>query len=157
MSNRLIAALMLAACGAAGAAYAGSGPFVGEWHWNQAQSQTAPGETPPKAIVLSIASADVAHVQWTVTITDPSGQQHVESLSATGDGKAVQIAGSPPGTMQAFTVTPNSLQNVFTGPDGSSDRATCTVSPDRMKMTCRGVESDGKGHSANYVDVFDRQ
>jgi hypothetical protein len=158
MSNRLIAALIIVACAAAGAAaYADAGPFVGEWHWNQAESQTPPGETPPKDIVLKIASADVAHVQWTVTATDASGQQHVDSISATGDGKTSQITGSPPGTTRAFTVTPTSLQDVFIGPDGSSDRATCTVSPDRKKLTCRGVESDGKGHSANYVDVFDRR
>ena len=156
MSNRLIAALILAACAAAGAAYADAGPFVGEWHWNQAESQTAPGEAAPKDIVLNIASADAAHVQWTVTVTEANGQQHVESVSATGDGKPAQITGSPPGTTQAFTVTPTSLQNVFSAPDGSSDRASCTVSPDRKKLTCRGVESDGKGHSANYVDVFDR-
>ena len=157
MSARLIAALILAACGAAGAAYADAGPFVGQWHWNQAESQMAPGETAPKEIVLNIASADAAHVQWTLTVTAANGQQQVESVAATGDGKAVQVPGSPPRTMRAFTVTPTSLQDAFTGPDGSSDHATCTVSPDRKKLTCRGVESDGKGHSANYVDVFDRQ
>ena len=31
-----------------------------------------------------------------------------------------------------------------------------TVSADHQKMTCKGVLTDGAGHSASYVDVYDR-
>jgi hypothetical protein len=159
MTNRVVvtAALVLVGCGVALIARAEPNLFVGEWDWNRAESSGLPGEPPPRDEVLTIGSADIARVQWTVTTVDAQGQQHTESYTGTGDGKAAQIPGAPEGTMHAFTVTNHSLEAVYISKDGNSDRSSCEVSTDRKKMTCRGTESDGKGHSANYVDVYDRK
>ena len=48
------------------------------------------------------------------------------------------------------------LQATFNGPAGRSDTQTCMVSANRKQMTCKGVLSDGQGHSVSYVDVYDR-
>jgi hypothetical protein len=159
MRNRVAvaAAIVLAGCSVALIARAEANLFVGEWHWNKAESSGLPGEPPPRDEVLTIGSADMARVQWTVTTVDAQGQQHTETFTGTGDGKAAQIPGAPEGTMHAFTVTGHSLEALYTSKDGSSDRSSCELSKDGKKMTCRGTESDGKGHSANYVDVYDRK
>jgi hypothetical protein len=81
----------------------------------------------------------------------------VQSFNGTGDGKPVPVTGSPDASTGAFTVTAATLDSVYTNRDGSTDRASCSLSADRKKMTCRGTESDGKGHSASYVDVYDRK
>jgi hypothetical protein len=157
MPNRLIAAVLaLAVVGAATAARADSPLFVGKWHWNPTESTTAPGDPLPRDVVLNIIGADKAHVQWSVTTIDNKGAQTVKSFAGTGDGKPGPIAGDP-GTTGAFTLAGTTMESVYTSADGGVDRSTCSVSSDRKKMTCRGTESDGKGHSANYTDVYDRQ
>ena len=157
MRNRLIAAaLALAVSGAAIAARADQPLFVGKWHWNPKESSTAPGEPLPRDVVLNIASADKARMQWSVTTIDAKGAQTVKSFAGTGDGKPGPIAGDP-GTTGAFKLADTTMESVYTSADGGTDRSTCSVSSDRKKMTCRGTESDGKGHSANYTDVYDRQ
>jgi hypothetical protein len=157
MPNRLIAAVLaLAVSGAATAARADSPLFVGKWHWNPKESSTAPGEPLPRDVVLNIANADKTRVQWTVTTVDGKGAQTVKSFAGTGDGKSAPIAGDP-GTTGAFTLTDTAMESVYASADGGTDRSTCSVSSDRRKLTCRGTESDGKGHSTNYTDVYDRQ
>jgi len=149
----LAAGLLTLAASAAMAA--DPSPFVGEWHWNKTASTSVPGEPLPREVVLNIASADRAHVQWTLTTVDDKGASDVQSFTGTGDGKP--ITGSPDGATRAFTVTPATLDSVYRYPDGGSDSASCSLSADRKKLTCRGSESDGKGHSATYVDVYDRK
>jgi len=159
MSNRIVstAILALALGGVASLSHADSGQFVGQWHWNRTESSVAPDEPLPRDVVLKISSAEAARVQWTLTTVDSRGEQHVESYTGAGDGKPAAIAGGPAGTTGAFTLIGDALEGTYTNQDGSSDRSSCTVSADREKMTCRGTESDGKGHSMNYVDVYDRQ
>jgi hypothetical protein len=158
MRNRPIVAgiLILTTCASVTAA-AEPGPFVAEWHWNKAESTSAAGEAMPREMVLNITSADPAHVVWTLTAVDDKGVRRVQSFTGAGDGKPVPIAGSTDGSTTAFTVTAAKLDSVSASPDGSTDRSSCSLSVDRKKMTCRGTESDGKGHSATYVDVYDRK
>jgi hypothetical protein len=147
---------VLALSGAAFAARADSPIFVGTWHWNPKESTTAPGEPLPQQVVLTIASADKARVQWSVTTVDNKSVKTVKSFAGTGDGKPTPVTGDP-GTTGSFTVTATTMESVYTSADGGTDRASCSVSSDRKKLTCHGTESDGKGHSANYTDVYDRQ
>lgn len=158
MPNRLIAAfVVLAGSGAAFAAHAEADLFVGHWQWNRAESTPIPGGAPPKELILNIIRADPARMQCTVTVTDNKGQKHVQSFMGTGDGKAAPLIGAPPGTQESFKVTATAIETRSTSGDGGSDHATCKVSGDHKKLTCRGVESDGKGHTTNYVDVYDRR
>jgi hypothetical protein len=131
--------------------------FAGTWRWNRAQSTVAPGEPVPSDVVLAIAHAEAARVQWTLTRTDDKGEKFVESYSGTGDGRPAPITGAPPGTTARFTVTPTSVASSYANSDGSSENATCTLSPDGRVMTCAGIDDDGTGHTRNYRDVFDRQ
>jgi hypothetical protein len=133
-----------------------TGVFAGEWHWNKAESTVIPGEPLPREVVLRIANASPARVQWTLTRTDADGSQHAESFAGSGGGQPGPITGAPD-TTGAFTVTASTLEASYQSKDGSTDRTSCTLSADRRKMTCRGTESDGKGHSMNYVDVYDRR
>jgi hypothetical protein len=159
MSRRLITlalAGLVAGLGTLPALAADASPWVGRWHWNEAESSKTPGEAPPREIVLVIQSASPAHVQWTLTITDPSGGQHQQAFNGSGDGKPAPVAGAPAGTTGTLTVTATRFDGVYANPDGSSDRSSCTLSADARKMTCRGTDSDGKGHSMPYTDVYDR-
>ncbi len=59
--NRLRSITMvmgLCAVLAASAAWAGSSPFVGRWHWNRAQSTPPPGEPVPKDLICEISRAE---------------------------------------------------------------------------------------------------
>jgi hypothetical protein len=149
--------LTLTACAAVAAAAAEPNPFLGEWHWNKAASTSAPGEPLPRELVLKITSADTAHVAWTLSTVDEKGERHVQSFSGTGDGKPAAVTDAPDGLTGAFTVTANMLDAVYHYANGSTDHASCSLSADRKKLTCRGTENDGKGHSATYVDVYDRK
>jgi len=158
MQCRMIAAaLALAAAGASFGARADSPGLVGRWHWNPSQSSSVPGEAPPRDVLLVIESASAAHMQWQLTIVDPNGGRHVQSFSGSGDGKPAAVSGAPPGSTGALTVSATSYEAVYANADGSSDRSTCSLSADGKKLTCRGTDSDGKGHSAPYTDVYDRQ
>jgi hypothetical protein len=137
-------------------AWAGSDPFTGTWHWNRAASSTTPGEPVPKDVTLQIASANAAKVESTITLTDDQGQKHVSQFNGVGDGKPRALAGGGQGVTVAFTLTGTSLQTTVRSPDGGSDIQTCTVSPDQRQLSCKGTESDGKGHSQDYTDVYDR-
>src|SRR2546422_8462877 len=77
---------------AAGAAWAESSPFVGRWHWNQAQSTLPPGEPSPTDVVSEISRADGSSVTWSVTIVTPDGQPHVVTLEAGADGESHRIS-----------------------------------------------------------------
>jgi len=151
----IVYGIAILVAGAAAAGAAAPSPFVAEWHWNKGASTSIPGEPSPHEVVLNITSADPAHVEWTLTTVDENGARAVQTFSGAGDGKPV--TGSPDGSTRAFTVTATSLDSVYRYPDGSSDSASCSLSTDRKKLTCRGSESDGKGHSATYVDVYDRR
>lgn len=159
MRNRPIVAaiLTLTTCASVAVPAAEPGPFVGEWHWNKAESTSAAGEAPPREMVLNITSADPAHVVWSLTVVDEKGERHQQSFSGAGDGKPVPVPGSTDGSTTAFTVTTTKLESASASADGSTDRSSCSLSADRKKMTCRGTESDGKGHSGTYVDVYDRK
>jgi hypothetical protein len=159
MPRRLTTLALVLAIAGLGAplALAADGPWAGRWHWNEAESTKTPGEAPPRDITLVIESATPAHVQWSLTITDPTGAQHQQSFSGSGDGKPSPVGGAPAGTTGALTVTPTHFDSVYSNSDGSADRSSCTLSADRRKMTCRGADSDGKGHSIPYTDVYDRQ
>lgn len=156
MPRKLMAAAAVALSFSTAALAADEGAFAGEWHWNKAESSVIPGEPLPREVVLRIASATPARVQWTLTRTDADGSQHTESFSGSGGGQAGPVTGAPD-TTGAFTVTASTLEASYQSKDGNTDRTSCTLSADRKKMTCRGTESDGKGHSMNYVDVYDRR
>jgi hypothetical protein len=142
----------LGAALAATAAYAGDSPFVGRWHWNPAQSTLPPGEPAPKDVVSDISRAEGASVAWSVTIVTPDDQQHVVTFEADPAGDAQHGID----TTASARMADEALQATFNGPAGRTDTQTCTVSANRKLMTCRGVLSDGQGHSATYVDVYDR-
>jgi hypothetical protein len=132
-------------------------PFVGEWHWNQAASTSVPGEPLPREVVLKVSSADTAHVAWTLITVDAKGGRHVQPFNGSGDGKPVPVVDATDGATDAFTVTASTFDSVYADRDGATDRSSCTLSADHKLMTCRGTESDGKGHSVDYVDVYDRK
>lgn len=158
MPNRFVTAavLALAAFGAA-AAWAASSPFVGQWHWNRAESSITPGEALPSDVVLAITSVEPSRVQWTVTTVDDKGARHVESFTGAADGKPAPLSGSEDGTTVAVALHGSVLETTYANPDGSSEHEACSVAADGKKMTCKGSESDGKGHTQSYVDVYDRQ
>jgi len=138
---------------AAGAACAEDSPFVGRWHWNQAQSTLPPGEPAPKDVVNEISRADGQSVSWSVTIVAPDNQRHVVAFEAEPGGDARRVSND---TTAAARMADETLQATFNGPAGQTDTQTCTVSTNRKQMTCKGVLSDGQGHSVSYVDVYDR-
>ncbi len=138
---------------AATAAWAESSPFVGRWHWNRAQSTVPPGEPALNDVVSEISRADGNSVTLSVTIVTPDGQPHVVTLEAASDGDFQRISSD---TTASARLIGSRLQTTFKGPADRSDVQTCTVSADHQKMTCKGVLTDGAGHSAGYVDVYDR-
>jgi hypothetical protein len=137
---------------AAGAVSAESSPFVGRWHWNRAQSTLPPGEPSPNDLVSEISRAD-GSVTWSATIVTPDDQPHVVTVDAAANGESHRVSSD---TTASVHLTDNALQVTFKGPGGRSDAQTCTVSADHQKMTCKGVLTDGAGHTASYVDVYDR-
>ncbi|MBV8168790.1 MAG: hypothetical protein JO021_18480 [Alphaproteobacteria bacterium] len=153
----LVVCLAWALSGSIIAALAQTPSFAGNWRWSKAKSTIAPGEPVPTDVMLAIAAADASRVQWTLTRVDAKGGKFVESYTGTGDGKRAPVTGAAPGTMAGFTVTPTSLTSAYAYGDGSSERATCTLSPDGRLMTCAGTDDDGKGHTHTYTDVFERQ
>jgi len=151
----LPAAIGLCLVGAVGAAWSDDSPFAGRWRWNPKQSTVQPGEPLPKDIVTEIATAGPARVRWSVTIIDPTDQKHVQSFDAPPDGQPHPVQGSGDGTTAAFTLANGVLQAVFKNPAGQADSVACSLSPDRIKMTCKGSVSGPKGPET-YVDVYDR-
>ncbi|TMQ16809.1 MAG: hypothetical protein E6K82_22850 [Candidatus Rokuibacteriota bacterium] len=147
-------ALVMGLCGAlaASAGYAQDSPFVGRWHWNRAQSKLPPGEPAPKDVVSEVSRADGTSVAWSVTIVTPDDERHVVTFEADPAGDAQH--GSD--TTASARMADETLQATFNGPAGRSDTQTCMVSANRKQMTCKGVLSDGQGHSVSYVDVYDR-
>ena len=148
------AALVMGVCSAlaAGAAYAEGSPFVGRWRWNLAQSTLPPGVPAPKDVVSEISRADGQSISWSVTIVTPDDVRHVVEFQADPAGAAPHGAN----TTASARMADETLQATFNGAAGQSDTQTCTVSADRTQMTCKGLVSDGQGHSASYVDVYDR-
>jgi len=146
----------VAAAGTLTAAYAQTASFAGQWHWNRTESTAAPGRTPPRFVVLTITAAEPGHVEWTLNGTDAKGQQHVQAFVGTGDGKPAPVAGAPNGTMASFTVTIGDMTMSYTSRDGSSERSNCTITVTDSKMICQGVETDAKGKTESFRDVYDR-
>jgi hypothetical protein len=138
---------------AAGSAWADSGPFVGRWHLNRAESILPSGEPVPKDLIAEISQADSARVRWSLTVVAAQGQSNVETFDVVANGEYYPINSD---TMAAFAVNGSLLQSTFKGPNGETDTLTCVLSPDQRKMTCRGALSDGNGRTTTYVDVFDR-
>jgi len=152
---RVTKVVIMGLCAALGvsSAWADSGPFVGRWHWNRAQSTMPPGEPVPNDVTAEIARADSAHLKWSLTVLDSQGQSNVETFDAPANGEFYPVSSD---TTAAFRLTGTTLQGTFKGPAGQTDDLTCTVAVDQKKMTCSGVLSDGKGHATNYADVYDR-
>ena len=140
----------LGAALAVSTAYAQDSPLIGRWHWNQAQSTLPPGATAPKDVVSDISQADGA-VSWSVTIVTPDDQTQVMRFKAGAEPERVGRD-----TTAMARLSGDTLQAMFSGDAGQSDTLTCTVSANHEKMTCKGVLSDGKGHSVSYVDVYDK-
>ena len=139
---------------AASAAWAEDSPFLGRWHWNQAQSTLPPGEPAPKDVVSEISQAEGGAVSWSVTIVTPDDQRHVVTFEAEPSGDPKPISSDT--TAAARVAGGETLEATFDGPAGRSDAQTCTVSANRTQMTCKGVLTDGQGHSVSYVDIYDR-
>jgi hypothetical protein len=104
-------------------------------------------------MTAEISRADSVHVKWSLTVLDPQGQQNVETFDAVANGEFYPISSD---TTAAFRLTGDTIQATFQGPAGQMDTLTCTLAAGQKKMTCKGVLSDGKGNTTNYVDVFDR-
>ena len=136
----------------ASAAYAQDNPFVGRWHWNEAQSTLPPGEPAPKDVVSEISRVDGGKVSWSVTIVAPNDERHVVTFEAEPGGNAQHGIDTTASALMAD----ETLQATFSGPAGQSDTQTCAVSADKKQMTCKGVLNDGQGQSVSYVDVYDR-
>lgn len=154
--NRLRStAVIVGLCAAltASSAWAESSPFVGRWHWNREQSTLPPGEPAPNDLTSEISSAHGDRLTWSVTIVTAAGQPHVVTFDAAADGTPHRISGD---TTASARLTGDTLRATFKGPTGRSDAQTCTVSADQQRMTCRGVLTDGAGHTVSYVDVYDR-
>lgn len=138
---------------AANSAWADSSSFVGRWHWNRGQSTLPPGATAPNDMTAEIFRADSVHVKWSLTVVGPQGEQNVETFDAVANGEFYPISSD---TTAAFSLTGDAIQATFKGPSGQTDTLTCTLAASQKKMTCKGVLSDGEGHTTNYVDVFER-
>jgi len=138
---------------AASAAWAGSSPFVGRWHWNRAQSTPPPGEPVPKDLICEISRAEDSHVKWSVTVLTAEGRPHVETFDTVANGEFYPVSSE---TTASFRLTGDTLQATFKGPAGQSDAHTCTLSADHKQMICRGVLTEGDSRTVNYVDVYDR-
>jgi hypothetical protein len=130
--------------------------FVGQWHWNKAQSTSIPGEPSPKEIQLNITELSGGKLKWVLNEVDPEGGKHSESFDGRSDGAASAVMGAGAPTTAAFTLTGDTLSAVFKSQDGSGDNWSCMLSPDGKTMSCKGTETDGKGHSAPYTDIYDR-
>ena len=138
---------------AANSAWADSSPFVGRWHWDQAQSTMPPGEPVPNDVTVEISRADSSHLKWALTVLASQGRPNVETFDAPANGEFYPVSSD---TTAAFRLTGTTLQGTFKGPSGQMDNLTCTVASDQKTMTCKGVLSDGQGHTTNYADVYDR-
>ena len=137
----------------ASSAWAEGSPFVGRWHWNRAQSTLPADEPGPDDLISEISRADGGHVTWSITILAPDGRSHVVMFDAPANGEPHRISSD---TSASARLAGDALQATFSGPGGRSDAQTCSVSADRRQMTCKGVLTDGHGHTVNYVDVYDR-
>jgi hypothetical protein len=138
---------------AASSAWADSSPFVGRWHWNRAQSAMPAGEPVPNDVTAEISRADSANLKWSLTVLDPQSQPNVETFDAPANGEFYPVSSD---TTAAFHLTGSTLQGTFKGPTGQTDDLTCAVASDQKTMACRGVLSDGQGHTTNYADIYDR-
>jgi hypothetical protein len=138
---------------AASPAWADTSPFVGRWHWNQAQSTLPPGEPVPSDVTAVISRADSTHLKWSLTVLAPPAQPNVETFDAPANGEFYPVSSD---TSAAFRLIGSALQATFKGPKGQTDVMTCTLAADQKTMSCSGALDDGEGHSANYVDVYDR-
>lgn len=150
------AALAFAASFVALPAAAQSTDFVGQWHWNRAESTPAGDQPPPRMVVLDITAAEPGHVQWRLTGTDIRGQPHVETYNGTGDGKPAPVGGAPEGTVASFTLTSRGMETSYVNRDGSSERTTCSITRGRDRLICFGSDNDGKGHVSSFRDIYDR-
>jgi len=137
----------------ASSAWAEGSPFVGRWHWNRAQSTLPPDEPAPVDLISEISRADGDYVTWSITIVAPDGRSHVVMFGAPANGEPHRISSD---TSASARLAGDALQATFNGPSGRSDAQTCSVSADQRQMTCKGVLADGRGHTVNYVDVYDR-
>jgi hypothetical protein len=112
-----------------------------------------PGEPVPSNVTAEIFRADSAHLKWSLTAIDSQGQENVESFDAPANGEFYPINSD---TTAAFRLAGSTLQGTFKGPSGETDDLTCTAASDQKTMSCKGVLSDGQGHTTNYADVYDR-
>ncbi len=139
-------------------------PFSGAWHWNKDESKLVPGVAAPQEIIWDIKNftghghTDYNRVQMSLEITYPDGSERSEGFDGAFDGKPYPVKGRDDGATRAYTVLPDgSLQSKFTSKKSETgSTSTCTLSPDRKKMTCSGTAPDAQGKPADFTVVFDR-
>jgi hypothetical protein len=139
--------------GQAGAAPVDNSPFVGRWHLNKAQSKLPPGEPVAADIIADFARIETTHVKWTVTVTNGQGQPATDSFDVPANGEYYPISSQ---TMAAFNLTDATLKATFKEKTGISDVLICELSPNKAKMTCRGMLTGNNGKTNSYIDVYDR-
>jgi hypothetical protein len=145
-------AIGLCASLAADSAAAETSPFIGQWHWNPAQSTMPPGETAPKDLTTELSRVD-GHLTWSVTVVTPQGRPYVETFDVPANGEFYPVDSDITASLR---VTGDALHATFKGSAGQSDAFTCTLTADHKTMTCNGVLDEGNGRTTSYVDVYDR-
>lgn len=144
---------LCAACAMPAAGRADSA-FAGRWHFDRAASTPPPAEAAPDDVVIDVLRADPDHLTWTLTVrSGPAGAPDVETFDAPGNGQFTPISAD---TQASFRLQGDALQLTFKGPAGQLDTMTCSLSPDKQRLTCRGALSDSDGRKTSYVDVYDR-
>src|SRR5260221_1114644 len=103
-----------------------------------------PGEPVPNDVTAEISRADGTHLKWSLTVLASQGQPNVETFDAPANGEFYPVSSD---TTAAFRLSGSTLQATFKGPAGQTDALTCAVAADQKTMTCRGVLSDGEGHT----------
>ncbi|HEX9461706.1 MAG TPA: hypothetical protein VGB82_03830, partial [Alphaproteobacteria bacterium] len=107
----------------------------------------------PNDVTAEISDADGTHLKWSLTVVAPPAPPDVETFDAPANGEFHPVSND---TSAAFRLTGGDLQATFKGTTGQTDTMTCTVAADQKTMHCSGTLSDGLGHTASYIDVYDR-
>ncbi len=139
---------------ATGTAWADGNAFVGKWRLNKAESRIPPGDVMPADMQADFTRVDSTHVRWSITVTDAQGRASIETFDTPGNGEFYPISSD---TTAAFLLTNGALQGTFKGPAGETDKLTCSVSKDNLKMTCNGAMTAPSGAVLTYIDVYDRR
>jgi len=157
LAASLLAVLLLSA--GEGSAAERPTSILGKWRFNAAESELLPGEAPPKELVMEVTQDDGVKFRWTATVKMPDGASGVTRFDGAIDGKAYPIDGRP-GSTSSFAWTPDgSLKQVSESSAGIAVEV-CSFTGGNAhitarKMTCATRQTDSRGRSASYVEVFD--